>query len=934
MTPDDVRQIERLYHAARERSPEERAALLARADPELRREVESLLSQQSGDVFLDRPAIQAAAQLPEDSIVTGLATGACLGPYRIETKVGEGGMGQVFRAVDTRLGRAVAIKILSGRFSGRFEREARAISSMNHPHICTLYDVGPNYLVMELVEGETLAARLKKGALPIQQVLEYGAQIAAALSAAHAKGMVHRDLKPGNIMLTKSGVKVLDFGLAKSHQDETVTATRAVMGTPAYMAPEQREGKECDARSDIYALGLVLYEMAAGRRLSQGQPSLMEGLPSQFAHVIERCLESEPENRWQSASDVKRELDWAGKTQVTTQATESRKGLPRWVWAVAVGVLVLWLGWTVAHLRQPVARTRTLEQPLVRLDVDLGPGVSLGRSPGNDGAAVILSPDGTRLVYVSQARLFARRLDQPKNTELAGTEGAFAPFFSPDGQWVAFFAGGKLKKISMEGGSAIALCDAPTAQGGSWGEDGNIIAALSSVTGLSRIPSAGGMPTRVTELVQGEVTHRWPQILPGGKALLFTSKSVTGGYDGANIEIMSFKDHRRKTLQRGGTFGRYLPSGHLIYLNRGTLFAVPFDLDTLEVRGTPRPVLEEISYSPEEGCAQFDFSGAPSGPGILVYRSGVGNGMVTIQWLDAAGNTQPLLAKPGLYRRPRLSLDGQRLALEVTEGSGSDIWVYEWQRDTMTRVTFGGAHLIPVWSPDGRCILFRGEFGMMFWTRSDGAGKPQPLIQKKNLETAWSFTPEGKRLAFYESGTGTAYDLWTVPVESDGAGLRAGKPEVFLQTPADERYPSFSPDGRWLAYTSNESGAYQVYVRAFPDKGGKWQISNSGGVYPVWARDGRELFFRTTDNQIMVAAYTVKGDSFAAGKPRLWSEKRLADFGGGVGYGTYDLAPDGKRIAALMPAAGPEALNAENHVIFLQNFFDEVRRRTAPAGGK
>jgi serine/threonine-protein kinase len=304
--------------------------------------------------------------------------------------------------------------------------------------------------------------------------------------------------------------------------------------------------------------------------------------------------------------------------------------------------------------------------------------------------------------------------------------------------------------------------------------------------------------------------------------------------------------------------------------------------------------------------------------------------MVTIQWVDAAGKTQPLLAKPGFYRRPRVSLDGRRLVLEVMEGSRSDIWVYDWQRDTMTRVTFGGANLIPVWSPDGRGILFRGEFGMMFWTRSDGAGKPQPLIQKKNSETACSFTPEGKRLAFYESGIGTAYDLWTVPLESDGAGLRTGKPEVFLQTPADERHPSFSPDGRWLAYISNESGAYQVYVRAFPDKGFKVQISNSGGAYPVWAPDGRELFFRATD-QIMVADYTVKGDSFEASKPRLWSEKRLADYGV-VGYGTYDLAPDGKRIAALIPAAGTEAQKTENHVIYLQNFFDEVRRQTAARG--
>ena len=857
-----------------------------------------------------------------------LGPGAQLGPYQIEAPIGVGGMGSVYRAVDTRLGRKVAIKICAQQFSGRFEREARAISSLNHPHICTLYDVGPNYLVMELVEGETLAARLQKARLPMALVLRYAAEIADALAAAHALGIIHRDLKPQNIMITKSGVKVLDFGLAKSPQDETLTATRVVMGTPAYMAPEQLEGKECDARSDIHALGLVLYEMAAGKRLPQGQPPLMEGLPPQFAHVVEVCLESEPDNRWQSASDVRRELEWAGKTagttQVASQATESHKALPRWIWGVAVGVLALGLGlgWTVAHLRQP-ATTRTLDQPLVRLDVDLGPGVSLGSRIGPD---VVVSPDGTRLVYVSQGRLVTRRLDQPKATELSGTEGAYAPFFSPDGQWVAFFAQGKLKKVSMEGGAAITLSDAPFATGGSWGEDGNIVAALNTTGALSRIPSSGGTPAPVTELAQGEFTHRWPQILPGGKALLFTAHSATTAFDGANIEVMSLGDHRRKTLLRGGTYGRYLPSGHLIYVNRGTLFAVPFDLERLEVRGTPTPLQEQVAYSTNYGFAQLDFSRS----GTLMYRSGGAGGGQVVEWLDGAGKTQPILTKPGSYRSPHLSPDGQRLALLMTEGSNTDVWVYDWQRDTMTRLTFSGGVGTVIWSPDGRFIVFR-EGGGMLWARSDGAGKPQLLTQTKNLPVPWSFTPDGKRLAFFELNTGTGSHLWTVPLDSDGAGLRAGKPEAFPQTAADERFPTFSPDGQWLAYASDESGTYQVYVRAFPDRGGKRQISNSGGVHPEWSRSGRELFFRALDNRVMVATYTAKGDSFVADRPRVWSEKRLADFGV-VGVVTYDLAPDGKRIAAIMPAESPEEQKAQSHVIFLQNFFDEVRRRTAAVG--
>ena len=593
--------------------------------------------------------------------------------------------------------------------------------------------------------------------------------------------------------------------------------------------------------------------------------------------------------------------------------------LPRasccWRWPQQLTIIAV-----VASLWGWWRSTRPAEHPLVRLDVDLGPDVSLGSPRGTD---AILSPDGMRIVYVSQNRLFTRRLDQPNATELAGTQGAWAPFFSPDGQWVAFFTSSNLKKISVDGGSAITLCDAALGEGGSWGEDGNIIATLNTNGGLSRIPSAGGPPTPVIDLQTGEITHRWPQILPGGKAVLFTTSPTTTAFDAANIEVMSLADHHRKTLVRGGTFGRYLPSGHLVYVNRGTLFAVPFDPDRLEVRGTPAPVLDQVGYNTAQGSAQFDFSQT----GTLIYRSGgAGGGLFTVAWLDGAGKTQPLLAKPGNYLRPSMSPDGQRLALEVSEGSGTDIWVYDWQRDTMTRLTFTGNANDPLWSPDGRYVAFRVLGEGIYVIRSDGSGKPEPLTQSKNQQAPWSFTPDGKRLAFFEADSKTSGDLWTVPLESDGAGLRAGKPEVFLQTPAEELYPSFSPDGRCLAYVSDESGTSQVYVRAFPDKGGKWQISNSGGRYPMWSRNGRELFFETLDNHIMVAAYTDKGDSFVADKPRVWSEKQLA---GAVGNKSVDLAPDGKRIVALMPVETAEAQKAQNQVIFLENFFDEVRRRTA-----
>jgi serine/threonine-protein kinase len=546
-------------------------------------------------------------------------------------------------------------------------------------------------------------------------------------------------------------------------------------------------------------------------------------------------------------------------------------------------------------------------QPLLRLDIELGKNV--GRFGGAD---VILSPDGTRLVYVSQSKLSTRRLDQANATELPGTEGALAPFFSPDGHWVAFFTPGELKKVSVLGGPAIELCKI-TGYGGSWGEDGNII-ATPALGPLLRVPSSGGVPTKVTELMPGEVAHRWPQVLPGGKGLLFSTYISPLRADGASTVVMSLADRRRKTVQRGGTYGRYLPSGHLVYISNGTLFAVPFDLERMQSTGTSVPVLQDVAYNGAYGSAQIDFSRT----GALVYQSRrTGVDLKSLQWLDAAGKAQPLPVGPAEYLFPRLSPDGNRLALT----SAWDIWVYEWRRDTMMRLTFGGGHSYPVWSSDGRYVVFAGSGGM-FWIRADGVGKPQPLTQSQNPQYPWSLTADGRRMAFVEASPETGANLWTLPLKIDDEGVRAGRPEVFLRTSFDEEHPSFSPDGHWLAYTSTESGTYQVYVRAFPDKGGEWQISNGGGSQPVWAHHGRELFFTTLDNEIMVARYTVQGDSFTAERPRPWSEKRLAN----VGYErNYDLGSDDRRIVGLMPAEITE--EPQSHVIFLINFFDELRRR-------
>jgi len=584
--------------------------------------------------------------------------------------------------------------------------------------------------------------------------------------------------------------------------------------------------------------------------------------------------------------------------------------------ALAVIAAVAALGWWRA--------TRPIERPLARLEVDLGAGVAL--PVGNaQPQTVVLSPDGTRLAYVSGTprHLFTRRLDQPNAVELPGTDNAVAPFFSPDGQWVGFFSG-KLNKISVEGGAVVPLADVPFT-GASWGADGNIVVGGGLNSGLARVPESGGTPAPLTQLATGELAHVDPQLLPGGKAALFLVFGTAPDVDKATIEAVTLADRRRKVLVRGGTSPMYLPSGHLIYVNKGTLFAIPFDPDRLETRGAAVPVLDDVEHNPLSSQAlALSFSHA----GTLIYRRGAGGGsagaVMTFQWLDRAGKKEPLLAKPGLYSSPRLSPDGKRLALMLTDGANQDIWVYDPQRDSMTRLTFGGMHNdVPVWTPDGRNVVFYSLGNGIMWTRADGAGQPQRLFETKSFMIPWSFTPDGKRLAYMESGV----SLGTVAIEDQNGQLKAGKPEPFLQTNFSAAEPTFSPDALWLAYVSNESGKNEVYVRAFPPsasgQGGKWQISNAGGLDPRWSRTSHELMYQSGD-QLMAVSYTVQGDSFVADKPRVWIDK----LGGGT---QWDMAPDGKRALVRVPVAAPEAPKTEHTVVFLENFFDELRRRV-PVG--
>ena len=752
-----------------------------------------------------------------------LARATRLGPYEILTPLGAGGMGEVYKARDTRLDRIVAVKISKQQFSERFEREAHAVASLNHPHVCTLHDIGPNYLVMEYVEGTVL-----RGPLPVTQALNYAVQICDALDAAHKKGIVHRDLKPANILVTKSGIKLLDFSLAKiaptkialtkssaskagQSADPPIDATLSmaltgkneIVGTLFYMSPEQLQaqgtGAEVDARSDIFSFGLVLYEMLTGKRAFDGAspatviaaimerpaPSIADVAPPALDRILKRCLEKDPDNRWQSARDLKAELEWIAQAP-SGGSTVSGPTRPTWLPWIAVGVLAL-----VAAATSWIAyrSTRTPElKPLVRLDVDLGRDVYLTAVGGSD---VIISPDGRRIAYLSRGRIFTRRLDQANATELAITQGATSPFFSPDGQWIGFSANGKLRKISVEGGSEIALCDAGASYtGGDWGDDGNIVMTLNAHAGLSQVSAGGGKPVPLTELQEEERSHRYPQILPGAKAVLFTVQNANLSVDDSSIDIVTQKEHRRKTLLRGGTFGQYLEAsggkGYLMYVNRGTLFAVAFDPVKLETSGAPVPVLQHVSYSPRFGSAKLSFART----GALVYRSSeIDATRLAIEWLEPDGKTQPLMDKPGLFQNPHLSPNGQRLAVDGADLTNLGIWIYDLPRDTLTRLTSEPDHK-PVWTPDGKFVVYRSAQGIS-GTRADGGGKPQPLTLSKDLQFPTSFSPDGKRLAFHQDGI-QGFDLWTVSIERDGDELKAGTPELFLGTPFAERDASFS----------------------------------------------------------------------------------------------------------------------------------------------
>jgi serine/threonine-protein kinase len=869
-------------------------------------------------------------------------------------------MGEVYKARDTRLDRTVAIKVLPTHLADRaelrerFEREAKTIASLNHPHICTLFDTGHqddiDFLVMEYIEGETLAQRLQRGALPIQQVLQYAIEIADALDKAHRKGITHRDLKPGNVMLTKSGTKLLDFGLAKLKQDVTpitpesqlmtmkggVTGEGTILGTLQYMAPEQVEAKDVDARTDIFAFGAVVYEMATGKKAFEGKSSasvmaailkdeppaissLQPVTPPALDRVVKTCMAKEPDERWQSAADLCRELKWISENGASTAApaaatAERARTLRGWAFFAALACLAAAAisGFAMWILKPAPPK------PVTRTVINLPPG---DRLVGPNQTALALSSDGKQLAYAAirgaTSQIYLRPMDTQEARPISGTEGASEPFFSPDGQWIGFFADGKLRKISVNGGAAVTLAYAGNPVGASWSNQG-IIAFDPTGTGSSllQVLDAGGAPQPLGHFEKGENFQIWPQFLPGGKALLFGGGST--GTDGHVIVRLMATGERRSLV--GGTQPQYATSGHLIYAQGTTLMAVPFDPQRLEIKGTPVPVIEGVTYSPSYGSSQFSISET----GTLVYVSGPSQAnQRKMVWVSRNGAEQTLPAPPQDYRgEVKLSPDGQRVAMEIN----NQIWLYDLARDTLTRSTFeGDVNLNPRWTPDGKRIAFRstkeGGVGNIFWQRTDGSGGLERLSTDEYLQVPTSWSPDGKFLAFQENNPKTARDIWVLRMSDH-------KSQPFLVTPFNEGDPTFSPDGNWMAYVSNESGRPEVYVQPFPGPGGKWQISTEGGTEPAWNRNGKELFYRNGDKMMALDVTTQPG--FSPGKPRMLFEGQyLANDWPQLGT-VYDVSPDGQRF--LMVKTTEQAFAATQINVVL-NWFEELKQKV-PTGTK
>ena len=891
--------------------------------------------------------------------------GQSIAHYTITDKIGQGGMGEVYRATDTKLDRDVALKVLPEAFASdeqrmaRFSREAKVLASLNHPNIASIYGLeeseGKQALVLELVEGEDLAERIKRGAIPLEESLKIALQIAEALEAAHGKGIIHRDLKPANVKITPEGVvKVLDFGLAKAMEEEVVPedishsptisqlATKAgiILGTAAYMSPEQAKGKTVDKRTDIWAFGAVLFEMLTGRQAFSGEDAseilavviakepdlgqLSSKLPVRMRELIERCLRKDRKMRLADIADVRIpiqeyltdpsafELD----ATVTTQPPDSRKMIP-WLLAglVVTAVIAGFLGWNLKPLPS------LTPDPLTRMALALPSDQRLIRPARH---LVIFSPDGTHLVYVANNQLYLRAIDQLEATPIRGTEGAREPFFSPEGEWVGFWAAGELQKVAIAGGAPVTLCEAGNLFGASWGADDRIVFGQGS-EGIFQVSANGGTPELLISVdreEQGELAHG-PEILPGGDAVLFTLFTGSGIWDDAQIVVQSLVTGERKVLINGGRDARYVPTGHLVYGQEGTLLATPFDVVRLEVTGDRVPIAEGLSSSTITGTVQFAFSDQ----GSLIYVPGsvIGtnaSALSTLLWVDRQGESQRAMEAEGDYEHVRLSPDGKRLAIHANDGR-PDVWIYEIDRGILTPLTFGDeySNSRPIWTPDGNRITFsstrNGPYDI-FWISADGSDEAEPLLTGPDSTLATSWSPDGKVLVFQKNtGVDLPWDIFVLPLESEG------KPEPFIATQFNELHPMFSPDGRWIAFTSNRSGQEEVYIKGYPAEGGIIPISTDGGAQPAWSRSGKELSYRNGDKMMVVSIQNEP--TFKIGVPELLFEGEYRVSTPGQ-TSNYDISPDGQLFLMIKEDEQTGETSTRQEIIIVFNWFDELKR--------
>jgi eukaryotic-like serine/threonine-protein kinase len=871
-----------------------------------------------------------------------LASGTKLGPYEIQSTLGAGGMGEVYRARDTRLDRVVAIKVLASHLSSsaelkqRMEREARAISSLNHPHICQLYDIGSqdgtDYLVMEFLEGETLAERLRKGAMPLNEVFKIGIAVAEALAVAHRQGIVHRDLKPGNIMLTQGGAKLMDFGLAKplgvqasagsgSAPSFTAAATLSgpsplsplttagsIVGTIQYMAPEQIEGKEADARSDVFAFGAVLYEMAAGKRPFSGKSqismasSILEAdpepisvlkpnMPPAFEHVVTTCLQKDPEERYQTAHDIKLELQWiaAGRSSPAVVAPPPARSNTRerfgWVAAIVAAIaLGVVAGVLFNRPAQLAPSTRTVIDPPAKTTLNL---------TGDFAGPPVLSPDGSSIAFTADAGdgktvLWVRPMNVLEGHALPGTEGAIFPFWSPDGRALGFFADSKLKTIDLNGGSPLAIADAPFGRGGAWGQGGEIVFTPSTETALMRISASGGTPVPVTKLDSAKHTsHRWPYFLPDGKHFLYLAiNHDPSGAASDTLYYASLDGRENRPLFRSQSNAVY-GSGFLLFARGDQLMGQSFDAGSGTLSGEPQSMANGVV----DDISTWHMDASASDNGLLVLGSG-GTADWQLVWMDRNGKQIGTVAdKLTNLQTARISPQGDRIALQIDNGA-NDIWVLDVARGVRTRLTFGPvSNSFPVWSPDGKWIAYtsdRSGHSHLYRKPSDGSGAEELLLTDEAITLASDWSPDGKDLLYSRGPSGSEWEVWALPLEGER------KPWMVVPRAANSSSSqgSLSPDGHWLAYASNESGPSQVYVVAFRGGQGKWQVSTTVGISPQWSRDGKELYYFNTITRA-VFAVPVKESN---GALQFGSAQALATNPASFGGTVYDVSPDSKKI--------------------------------------